>query len=84
VNVELLESTSKRDSLGDSMGLSAGIELEGSISFGTFELELTFSVNINVERKIPKNAEPKIKVVTIKIDLADNYHLVLYSYLKIN
>jgi len=30
--------------------------------------------NIIVLRKIPKNTEPKIEVVTIKIDLADNYN----------
>ena len=71
MNVELLGSTSKRDSLGDSMVLSAGIELEGSISFGTSELELPPSVNISVERKIPRNTEPKIDTVTIEIDFAD-------------
>ena len=71
VNVELLGSTSKRDSLEDSMVLSAGIELVGSISVGTCELELPPSVNINVERKIPRNTEPKIDTVTIVIDFAD-------------
>jgi len=71
VNVELLESILKPDSLEDSMVLSAGIELEDSISFSTSELELPPSVNINVERKIPKNTEPKIDTVTIEIDFAD-------------
>jgi len=71
VNVELLESTSEPNSLEDSMVLSAGIELEDSIPFGTCELELPPSVNINVERKIPRNTEPKIDTVTIEIDFAD-------------
>ena len=71
MDVKLLGSTSMRDSLEDSMILSAGIELEGSISVGTSELELTLGENIIVERKIPKNTEPKIDAVTIKIHFAD-------------
>jgi len=67
----------------DSFWGSIGV-FDESLSKVPSELGLTSSVNINVERKIPKNTEPKIEVVTIKIDLADNYHLVLYSYLKIN
>ena len=82
MDVELLESTSKPDSLEDSMVLSAGIELEGSISFGTSELELTSSVNISVERKIPKNTEPKIDAVTIVIDFADIYLVTIFFNLS--
>jgi len=69
MDVELLESTSRLDLLRDFMVLSAGIELEGLISVSISELELTSSENTNVERKIPKNTEPKIDAVTIEMDL---------------
>jgi len=54
----------------DSLCGSIGI-FEESVSKASSELRLTFSVNINVERKIPRNTEPKIDTVTIEIDFAD-------------
>jgi len=96
IDVELLGITSKFDSvdfeswvsgfsfsLGDSMIVFVvGIVPFSRDSFlkNSSESRLGPS-NIIVLRKIPKNTEPKIEVVIIKIDLADNYHLVLYSYL---
>jgi len=65
IDVELLGSM-----VVDSLSISIGV-FEESVSKVPSELRLTFSVNINVERKIPKNTEPKIDTVTIEIDFAD-------------
>jgi len=65
MDVELLGSIVV-DSLEGSIGV-----FEESVSKVPSESELTFPVNISVERKIPKNTEPKIDAVTIEIDFAD-------------
>ena len=65
IDVELLGSM-----MVDSSWGSIGVFAE-SLSKASSELELPPSVNISVERKIPKNTEPKIDTVTIEIDFAD-------------
>jgi len=75
IDVELLGSM-----VVDSLSISIGVFAE-SLSKASSESELTFPVNISVERKIPKNTEPKIEVVTIEIDFADIFFKLLFHQL---
>jgi len=81
--VETIFPLTRRSPLTSSVSVGVfGIVLFSRDSFSKNSSESGLGPsNIIVLRKIPKNAEPKIEVVIIKIDLADNYHFIILKLL---